>query len=341
MSTSESESPTLSVCIANYQGSAVISRCLRSVFEQVCGFDVEVIVHDDGSSDSSADMVARDFPDAVLLRSEQNIGFCASNNRMADAATGEYLLLLNNDTRLHPDSLAQLISCAKSDDHTGIWSLPQYDMESGELLDRGMQLDVFANPIPVLNPSEEVATVMGSCLLIKRSLWQRLGGFPGWFGSMAEDMYLCCACRLMGLAVRVTTTGGYDHVVGHSFGGGKVSSNRLNTSFKRRRLSELNKNRVIATCFPAPYHFLAILLQVPLLLAEGCVMSFASRSIRPISEIYWPSIRGILADLPRLRQQRRNNMARRATSSSKFMRPIRLRHHKLSLLLRHGLPRVS
>jgi GT2 family glycosyltransferase len=214
-------------------------------------------------------------------------------------------------------------------------------MQSGELLDRGMFLDLFANPIPCLEPAQEVATVMGSCLWIRRELWDRLGGFPEWFGSMAEDMYLCTRVRLLGHKVRVIETGGYDHEVGHSFGGGKVTGNRLETSYQRRRLSELNKNRVIATCFPAPAHVPLLAIQLPLLLGEGLILSLVKRTARPLREIYWPSIAGIFGDIPRLRRERQRCMVERQAGLREFFRQIRFRHHKLMLLRRHGVPLID
>ncbi len=333
--------PRLSVCIANYEGAAVIERCLDAVLAQECTYEFEVIVHDDASTDGSADTVAANYPGVCLLRAELNRGFCESNNRMAAEAQGEFLLLLNNDTRLHPGSLQALMDAADRQQDAGVLSLPQFDMESGELLDRGMLLDLFANPIPCLEPMSEVATVMGSCLWIRRSLWDRLGGFPAWFGSMAEDMYLCTRVRLLGYKIRVIESGGYDHVVGHSFGGGKVDNNRLATSYRRRRLSELNKNRVIACCFPMPTHILVLLVQGLLLCAEGLVMALLKRSLRPLREVYLPSITGILGDIPRLGRERARCMTGRNASLGAFFHTIRFRHHKLTLLLRHGVPSLS
>ena len=333
--------PVLSICIANYEGEAVISRCLDAVLTQDCDFSFEVIVNDDASEDASCAIILENYPQVRLLRSDINCGYCKSNNRMVEEARGDFLLLLNNDTRLHDGSLQLLVDAARSQQEAGILSLPQYSMETGELLDRGLVLDFFANPIPVLHPSSEVAMVMGSCLLLRRSLWHRIGGFPEWFGSIAEDLYLCCRVRLMGLAICVTETGGYDHAVGHSFGGGKVTGNRLSSSYLRRRLSELNKNRVIATCFPGWLPYVVFPLHFPLLLIEGAVMSIAQRSQQPLQTIYGPAISGILGDLRRLQRERQRCMEHRRTSVRRFLGPIRASHRKLALLLRHGFPKLS
>ena len=192
------------------------------------------------------------------------MGFCISNNRMVAAARGDYLLLLNNDTRLHPGALEALLGYQQDTPDAGILTLPQYNMATGELLDRGMFMDLFANPIPNTQAgTREVATVMGSCLWIQRELWEEIGGFPEWFGSIAEDMYLCCCARLMGRRVVAVDESGYDHAVGYSFGGGKVEGRRLKSSLRRRALSELNKNRVIAACYPG-YSALLLLPQFAL-----------------------------------------------------------------------------
>lgn len=334
--------PFLSICIANYNGMEVIDTCLQSVGSQQCSFEFEVLVHDDCSTDDSTARIAQAYPEVNLIRSESNCGFCRSNNRMVAAARGEYLLLLNNDTRLHDGALEALYQYATQHPHAGVLTLPQYNMDDGKLLDKGMYLDPFANPIPNLDPgSRRVATVMGSCLWISRELWLELGGLPEWFGSMAEDMYLCTRARLLGRDVCVVDASGYDHEVGHSFGGGKVKSNILATSYKRRSLSELNKNRVIALCFPAPTHLLILLVQAMLLLTEGLVLSLLKMTARPLREIYLPSLLTLLREHRDMRQLRRQIQASRRISLAEFFVPIHLTHHKLVLLFRHGMPRIA
>jgi hypothetical protein len=55
-----------------------------------------------------------------------------------------------------------------------------------------MQFDPLLNPIPVVDrQTRALGMAMGSCLAIRRALWNAAGGLPGFFGSIAEDMYLC------------------------------------------------------------------------------------------------------------------------------------------------------
>ena len=78
--------------------------------------------------------------------------------------------------------------------------------------------------------------VIGACLWLPKNLWDNLGGFPEWFGSLAEDMYLCCLARLKGVPVKVISTSKFSHWVGRSIGGGKVLNNkRLSTEYREEQ----------------------------------------------------------------------------------------------------------
>ncbi|MEQ8264310.1 glycosyltransferase family 2 protein [Pseudohaliea sp.] len=332
--------PLVSVCVANFNGEKVLDLCLSSVMAQGTESSVEIIVHDDCSSDCSVALIRERFPEVRLLTSEQNVGFCMSNNRMAAVAKGDYLLLLNNDTRLHHGALNALLFFQRVNPDAGILTVPQYNMTTGELLDRGMFLDLFGNSIPnTREGTRDVAMVMGSCLWISRELWQAIGGFPEWFGSIAEDLYLCCLARLYGKRVVAVDESGYDHKVGHSFGGGKVEASGLRSSLRRRALSELNKNRVIATCYPS-LSVLSLLPNSILLLLEGIALGAARRQPALLTRVYLPAILGIVVDWRRLGSMRRCIQRQRQIGLGPFFRPFRLRHQKLVLLLAHGFPEV-
>ena len=164
-----SSTPLVSVCIANYNGMEVIDDCLRSVLEQEGDIPVEILVHDDASSDGSAAYIRDRYLDVRLIESPENVGFCIANNRMAAAARGKYLLLLNNDAALYPDALQTLLAEADRLNQPAIPGLPQYDAANGELVDIGSLFDPFLNPVPNRNPERgEVGMVIGACLWIPK-----------------------------------------------------------------------------------------------------------------------------------------------------------------------------
>ena len=100
---------TCTVCIANYNGEDLLDTCLASVFAQEWPGSVQVIVHDDASTDRSLDVLAT-WPDVELIASDANVGFCIANNRMVAASRGQFVLLLNNDAALMPGALATLLA---------------------------------------------------------------------------------------------------------------------------------------------------------------------------------------------------------------------------------------
>lgn len=331
-----------SVCIANYNGTGLIDSCIESVRAQACGFSVEIIVHDDASSDGSAAHIASLHPDVRLIESAENVGFCVANNRMAEAAHGEYLLLLNNDATLMPGVLAALMNEARRLQRPAILGLPQYDAETGDLLDIGSLLDPFFNAVPNRDwQRREVGMVAGACLWIPKSLWGQLGGFPEWFGSIGEDLYLCCRARLAGHAVRALGVSGYRHRVGASFGGGKVSGGQLATTFRRRALSERNRTFVMAMTCPSPVVQLLLPLHLLLLLAEGALLSLLKRDRAYLAEIYLPVFRALVHRRGLLLEGRRTVMAGRTLGTMVFFGAFAAFPHKLAMLFRHGLPHLK
>lgn len=336
------DSPLISVCIANYNGAGMIAGCLDSVLIQQGEFPVEILVHDDASTDGSAEIVAQDYPEVRLICSDSNVGFCVSNNRMVAEARGVYILLLNNDAELFPDALQELVKAARKIGQPAILSPPQYDYSSGQLIDRGCLLDPFFNPVPNLDPRrQDVAMVIGACLWLPKELWQEMGGFPEWFGSIAEDMHLCCRARLAGYAVRALDLSGYRHRVGQSFGGGKQRGGVLTTTMRRRALSERNKTFVMAMTYPAPFMQLMLPIHIVLLLAEGLVLSTLKHRFIYFRTIYWPVLVCILCRRKLLSAERLAIMQARRLCGMGFLAAFDMLPYKLRMLLRHGLPNVS
>ena len=332
----------ISVCIANYNGIGMIDACIDSVRRQDCAATVEIIVHDDASTDGSVAHIRSCHPGVRLIEGAANAGFCVANNRMAAAAQGEYLLLLNNDATLMPGALEALIDESGRLGRHAVLTLPQYDAETDELLDMGSMLDLFLNPVPNRDPARgEVGTVHGACLWIPKSLWQELGGFPEWFGSVAEDLYLCCRARLAGHPVRALGVSGYRHRVGASFGGGKAQAGRLVTTFRRRALSERNKTFVMAICYPTPFLQLMLPLHLLELLAEGTLLSLLRLDSGYLARVYLPVIVALLQRRREIRAERRSAQAHRRLAATDFFAVFDWMPYKLGMLLKHGLPKLS
>lgn len=338
--------PTVSVCIANYNGEQVLGDCIDSVLAQQGEVACEILIHDDASTDGSLALLrerypSTQYPNLRVIESPGNIGFCIGNNRMAEAAHGDFLLLLNNDAALAPDAFEILLAVARTQTPPGILTLPQLDWETGNLVDRGCLLDPFYNPVPNLDPlRHDVAMVIGACLWIPRQLWGTLGGFPEWFESIAEDMYLCCRARLAGYPVQACDRSYYRHHQGMSFGGNRIQSHRLSTTYRRRRLSERNKTYVMILCSPASRLWFTLPLHLVLLALEGILLTSIKRDARIWFEIYANVFTSLTAQRRGLSRMRREIQACRVLSLEGDRETITKFPHKLHMLLRHGLPGI-
>jgi len=88
----------MSIIVVNWNTRELLRDCLASVFANLGGLAVEVIVVDNGSNDGSQTLVGTDFPQVRLIENTENRGFAAANNQAIEVASGKYILLLNSDT---------------------------------------------------------------------------------------------------------------------------------------------------------------------------------------------------------------------------------------------------
>jgi GT2 family glycosyltransferase len=336
----EDSVPAISVCVANYNGEDIISECIESILRQKNAPAFEILVHDDASTDNSLAVIER-FDSVRLIKSSENVGFCISNNRMAARARGEYILLLNNDAQLLEDSLATLFEESSKHAHKAVLGLPQFSFETRELVDYGLKLDVFGSSVPIRRPTEkDIAMVIGACIWAPTSLWNRIGGFPEWFETNAEDVYFCCYARFMGYRIYVPGRSGFLHMIGHSLGGGKSEDTRLRISTRRRYFSERNRLFVQWLFYPTWLVPFTTLLNFVVLILEAIVLSAANRKPSLIWEIYIKSQRDAFSMLRTVRAARRDAMRSRVISFSTFFRTFTLIPQKLRLVLVSGVPRT-
>jgi GT2 family glycosyltransferase len=336
------KTPVCSICVANYNGVDIVSSCLDSAMAQDIGLPFEILVHDDASTDGSVEFIRQKYPHVRMLVSAKNVGFCVANNRMVAEARGRYVLLLNNDAELLPNALSALLHEAENMNRPAILGLAQYMAASGSLYDRGSLVDPFLNAVPNLNPTRtDVAMVSGACLWLPKTLWEQLGGFPEWFGTMAEDLYLCTYARLAKYPVRVVRGSGFRHHVGATLGGGKVAAGRIVTTLRRRALTERNKIFVMLACYPLPLLAFIFPLHLLLLYSEGLLLTMIKKDATLWKQVYWPLCAKLWHARKNVALLRRHVQKDRVASLVSFLKPVRWLPWKLGMLLKHGIPEVK
>ncbi len=117
--TNQSSPPLVSVVIPNWNGAHHLPTCLDSLRRQIYPH-VEVIVADNGSTDESLALLARDYPEVRVLALGENLGFTGACNAGMQAAQGEFVALLNNDTEVDPHWLEEIIAAFERHPQAGL-----------------------------------------------------------------------------------------------------------------------------------------------------------------------------------------------------------------------------
>jgi GT2 family glycosyltransferase len=113
--------PRVSIVIVNYNGGSLLAECAASLAAQTYR-DFETIVVDNGSTDGSLDAARGVLGDAVVVRLDANTGFARGNNLGIARAQGALVLTLNNDARLAPSCLAELVASADRHPDAGMFA---------------------------------------------------------------------------------------------------------------------------------------------------------------------------------------------------------------------------
>jgi glycogen synthase len=193
-----------SVIVPVWNGASVIKQCLEALYQRSGTQSLETICIDNASQDESASLVARDFPQARLIRQPVNRGFAGGVNVGLAAANGELLILLNQDCMVHDGWLEALCAAFISHPDCGIAGCTIFD-SSGSLNHSGAFIrhpdgyGVHIQQEPPLQPflSEYVT---GALFAIRRSTWQSVGKFDeAFFPRDFEEVDYCYRARHMGI----------------------------------------------------------------------------------------------------------------------------------------------
>ncbi len=109
----------LSIIIVSYNTKDFLKKCLNSIYETSKDFSFEVIVSDNNSKDGSVEMVKKEFKDVILLENKQNFGFSKANNIGVKKSSGRYVLFLNSDTVVYPNTLKHIINFMDKEKNAG------------------------------------------------------------------------------------------------------------------------------------------------------------------------------------------------------------------------------
>lgn len=229
---------TVSIVVPLFNGRDLIEACLRSIPD-----GAEIIVVDDGSTDGAPDFVRDRFPDVLLLYNERNLGFGSTANRGLAMATGTVRVVLNSDARFRAGALDALVAAFHAADvgiagarrvfpdgshQTSAARFPRPStIITGSFLLNEMYRRVrprgrFPLELGLARVDHEhdrdVEWVTGTCIALRDTCFDDLGGFDEDYYLYAEETDLCWRAWKAGFRVRYVAAAVVEHVGGGSTG---------------------------------------------------------------------------------------------------------------------------
>jgi len=319
----------VSVIILNYNGRHLLGDCLESIFRQDYP-RVEVIVADNASDDDSVDYLKERFPEVRVIRHAQNYGFSMGNNIAAKQAEGEFLFFLNNDTRLDPRCIAELVVAAelKGADVLGC-SVTDFE---GRVPPRVMGIDFMGFPF-----YGRFFYVEGCAIFFRRDSFEELGGFDEDYFMFFEDLDICWRARLKGKRIICVEGAVVYHMGGATLFGGNPEHRGYTTNYQRRYLGERNNLRTLLK----NYKFQTLLVVLPVYfminILEVMVLLVVSRD-NEVTYCYIKAYRDNIKSLRHILGERREVQAARIVGDWEILRHMSLIPSKLKMLLKVGVP---
>lgn len=227
----------LSIVIVSYKVKDLLRKNLNHLLKSDIGSDFEVFVVDNNSGDGSAEMVKNEFPEVKLIANSENLGFAKANNLAIARAGGEYILLLNPDMRVFPDTLKKMISRMDSRPDVGIAGC-KLITEKGEVVPQIRRFPTLKDQlavtlkVPHLFPGvlkryipedldyeteQEVDTIRGSFFMIRRRMIEEIGGLDERYFIWFEEVDYCKEAKKAGWKVMYTPAAECVDHVGKSF----------------------------------------------------------------------------------------------------------------------------
>lgn len=192
-------------------------EAIESVFASADAFTKEIHVIDNGSTDKTSSLLPALFPEILYKRMERNVGFARGVNIAAREAGGDFLLLLNSDARLTRDAVRFSVEWMRTDlgcgvagaqllnaDGTKQNSIANFPSLATELLNKFLLRTLWPKRFPGKEKEYpepmEVESVVGAFFLVRREVWEKLGGMDERFFFFLEETDFCLRARQAGFA---------------------------------------------------------------------------------------------------------------------------------------------
>ena len=199
----------VSVIIVHYQVKDLLRNCILSIQKYFQGFDYEIIVVDNNSPNPEWKVLIDEFDKVNFIELKENLGFSKANNIGVKSAKSEYVYILNPDTEIEGNYFKEILDFADAQQNFGALGLRMHDAKGNFLPESKRSVPALINSFEKLftklnNDSKtyyrndiaetdiaEVEVMTGANLLMKKSVYEEVGGFDERYFMYGEDIDLC------------------------------------------------------------------------------------------------------------------------------------------------------
>jgi len=267
----------LSVIIVNWNGREYIAGCLDSLAEAGLGLEMETIVVDNRSADSSVAFIREGYPQVTVIENQENVGFGWGAQTGVEAARGEFIAVVNPDVSLPPGSLRELVALLQ-ERPAAAWTGPRVirvGHKGGKTQSGPYKLDTVFEPLRSFpgvyrllaylgrNDHERLrrcGRLDGACMVFRASMLREAGGVPTTTFMYGEEQILGARFRRLGYEVWYDPLAVVFHDLGSS------SRQRWTTDSNRLARQAGHTDAMRETLGPVRFVFYNCLLLVSLLL---------------------------------------------------------------------------
>lgn len=205
--TEDTKTPLVAVVILNWNRPVETLECLAAVYRSTYP-NFHVVIVDNGSQDDSVERVSTAYPQAKLLRSMTNLGYAGGNNLGLQEALdheAEYILILNNDAFVEPQTLSEMVRSAEEDHRTAavgckvrLYEDPQRLLAAGECFERG----AYPRDDGSYDTARNSTYAVGCCILLSRRALLQIGLLDEAYFLIHEEKDWCYRATRTGYRIR-------------------------------------------------------------------------------------------------------------------------------------------
>ena len=266
----------VTIVIPNYNGKKFLENCIESLYEQDYK-NMDIIVVDNGSTDGSIEFIESRYSDVKLIKLDKNYGFSKAVNEGIKEAKGEYVVLLNNDTKTTSNWLQELVNCIDKDENIFSCSskMLKYD-DISTIDDAGDEYTILGwayqngnnKPETLYSKPKEVFSSCAGAAIYRKSILDKIGYFDESFFAYLEDVDIGYRARIHGYK-NVYCPAAICYHIGSATTGSKYNEFKISLS-SRNNIYLLYKNMpLLQLVFNFPFLFIGFFIKWIFFLFKG------------------------------------------------------------------------